>query len=137
MEHKNAAVLNHVAIPTECPCCGVVTNRITWVLQRKNIRTITRPIQRIRDLMGSVKDPVGLRVPGVHQVPCSCGTVYIRQTGRMVAIREQECKRHLRLGNLDKSANAQHGWETGHEIMFGETRLLHRSSNWHDNDKGI
>lgn len=46
--------------------------------------------------------------------------MYIGQTGRTVAITEQEHKHHLRLGNTNKSAVAQQGWETGHKILLDD-----------------
>lgn len=114
------------------PFCGSVTTHITRVLNHKNIRTVTCPAQKITDCMGSVKDPLGLHVPGVYQIPCACGKSYIGQTGRMVTMREQEHMWHLRLDNLNKSAVTQHGWDAGHEILVGNTKLLCRSSNWQD-----
>lgn len=82
--------------------------------------------------MGFVKDPLGFKVPRIYQIPCSFSKVSVGQTGRTVAIREQDHKCHLRLGNTDKSAIPQHGWDTGHEVLFGDTVLLHKSSDWHD-----
>lgn len=63
---------------------------------------------------------------------CSCGNVYIGQMRRAVAIREQEHKCHLRQGNIDKAVVAQHGWDTGPEILLGDTARLHKSSKWHE-----
>lgn len=90
------------------PFCVSVTNRITWLLRHKNLRTVTCPVQKIKDLMGSVEDPLGLWVPVGYQIPCSCGKSYIAQTGRAVTIREQEHKWPLKMGNIEKSAIAQH-----------------------------
>lgn len=117
------------------PFWGSVTNCIAHISWK--VKTLTKPHQKIRDLMGSVKDPLGLQVPGVYQIPWSCGKVYVGQTGRTVTIREQEYKYHLRTGNTDKSAVAQHGWDTGHEIWFGKTVLLHRSSRAWQNHQRI
>lgn len=69
---------------------------------------------KTRDLMNSVKGPLGLQVPGVYQIPCACEKVYVDQTGQPVTIREQEHKRHLRLGNIDTSAIAYHGRHTAY-----------------------
>lgn len=80
-----------------------------------------------------VTEPLGLQlVPGVYWIPCSCGKVYVGQTGRTVAVREQERTCHLKKINMDKSAIIQHGWDTRHEIRFENTRVLHRSSDWHE-----
>lgn len=82
--------------------------------------------------MHSDKDPLGLQVPGAYQIACSCGKVYVGQTGKTASNRAQEHKCHLKLGNTVKSATAQHGWDTGHAILFENTMLLHKFSNWHE-----
>lgn len=76
--------------------------------------------------MDPVKDTLGLNILGVYNIPCLCGHLYIGQTGRTVTIREIEHKRHLPLGNTEKSAIAQHGLNTGHMVKFEETALLHK-----------
>lgn len=35
-----------------------------------------------------------------------------------------------KLGHMDKSALADHGWKTGHSILFDRTELLCRSDQW-------
>lgn len=102
------------------------------MLKHRNIKTVTQPPQKIKHLILSMKDPQGLEVPGIYWIPCSCRLLYAGQTARMIAIREKKRKRHLRLGNTEKSVLTLHGWETGHSICFDRTTLLHRSSNWHE-----
>lgn len=81
--------------------CRSPSNCITLILTRQNIKTITRPYMKMRDLMSSVKDPLGLWVPVVYQTPFACGEVYVGQMGRTITIRQQEHKSHLRLGNIE------------------------------------
>lgn len=50
------------------------------------VKKKTKKAKKRGGLMHSVKDPLGLRVPGVYQILCSCGRVYIRQTGRTITI---------------------------------------------------
>lgn len=70
------------------PFCGSTSNRMTRILAHHNIKTVTRPFLKIKDLMRLVKDPLGLHVPGVYQIPCACGKVFVGQTGRTITIRE-------------------------------------------------
>lgn len=98
-------------------------------MQRRNIRTISRPPLKIKHVRRLVKDLLGLNVPGIYKIPCSCGLSYILgQTGKTVAIRENEHQCHLRIGNMDKLALAQHGWDTRHTICLAETAVLYVSS---------
>lgn len=113
------------------PFCGPRTNQLAKIFKHKNIRLVIHSPQNVKDLMRSVKDPLGLQVPWVHQIPCLRGKVYIGQAERTV-IRGQEYKCHLRLGSTEKSAIAQHWWDTRHAILLKNTMLLHKSSDWHE-----
>jgi hypothetical protein len=68
-----------------------------------------------------VKYDPGLKVPGVYDIPCECKKTYIGQTSRTIEARRKEHMRHLKLGQPDKSAVAQHAMETGHRIEFNNT----------------
>ena len=72
--------------------------------------------------MQPVKDILGLGVPSVYEIPCSCGLTYIGQTGRSTEIRCREHQHYLRLGQEEKSALVKHAWETGSRIYFNETK---------------
>ncbi|PSN46210.1 hypothetical protein C0J52_13149 [Blattella germanica] len=48
--------------------------------------------------------------------------------GRKVLERVNEHQCYMRLGYPEKSAVAQHSYDTGHRIMFGETALVEKSS---------
>ncbi|XP_076658339.1 uncharacterized protein LOC143362230 [Halictus rubicundus] len=58
-------------------------------------------------------------------LPCSCGKVYIGETGRSVSTRLTEHDRWLRL-KYTQSAVAEHHLATGHTIMLEETKLVFR-----------
>jgi hypothetical protein len=68
------------------PFVGTVFNRISRVLARHNIKSVGLPHMKSSRLLRPVKDPQGLRTPGVYRIPCECGRVYIGQTGRSVDI---------------------------------------------------
>lgn len=50
----------------------------------------------------------------VYQILWSCGKLF--RQGELL-LSENRSMWHLRLSNIDKSAIAQHGWATGHEIL--------------------
>lgn len=104
--------------------CGTVTNRLTRLLWRKNIRVIARSPLKIKQCMHILKDSLGLNAPGVYNIPYSWGHSYIEQTVRTVVIREAEKKHYLPLGNIDKSAVVLHRWNIGHMINFKETTII-------------
>ncbi|PSN47783.1 hypothetical protein C0J52_15224 [Blattella germanica] len=71
-------------------------------------------------------------MPGIYKIPCECSKVYIGQTGRTVFERVNEHQRYTRLGYPEKSAVAQHSYDTGHGIMFCEPGLVEKSSKYYD-----
>lgn len=84
----------------------------------------------MRQLLRPVQGPLSLQVPGVHKIPCTCGANYVGQTGWSITIRCKEHQSHLRLGHIDKSALAKHGWTTGHTVLFEQTEILYKSDQW-------
>lgn len=83
------------------PFYHTVTNRLARLLHRRQFRTVTYPYKKWRQYLQAVKDPLGLNVPAVYEVPCECGTKYIAQTGRLVSVRIKEHSSNVRLAQLD------------------------------------
>lgn len=52
------------------------------------------------------------------------------QTGKNVLVRQKEHRRHLKLGHVEQYTSADHGWRTGHTILFEHTEMLYRSDQW-------
>jgi hypothetical protein len=75
------------------PYQQAITNKISRLLAKHNIRTIHIPKKKNIHMLRPVKDDLGLKVPGVYRIPCECGEVYVGQTGRSV---EARCKEHMR-----------------------------------------
>jgi hypothetical protein len=71
-------------------------------------------------------------MPYTPGIPCECGKTYIGQTNRTIKTRRKEHMRHLRLGQPDKSAVAQHALETGHRVEFNKTCRLARTKGYMD-----
>lgn len=110
--------------------CSTVINCLTSLLQRRKIKTVSCPLTKTKLLMRSVKDLLGLNVPGVFKVPCMCRSRYLGQAGRSVLIRQREHWWHLHLGNIEKSTLAHQSWHTGHTICFQDTEVLYKSMAW-------
>ncbi|PSN47874.1 hypothetical protein C0J52_01236, partial [Blattella germanica] len=102
------------------------------LLSKHGIQTAFCPPAKIKNLLRSVKDDLGLRMPGIYKIPCECNKVYIGQTGRTVLEHVNEHQRYMRLGYSEKSAVAQPSYDTGHRIMFCETALVEKSSKYFD-----
>lgn len=106
------------------PYMPPVSNKIARLLHKNNIKTIHMPPPKVRQWVRPVKDSLGLRTPGIYEVPCQCGAVYIGQTGRTIEARCNEHKRCIRLGYPEKSAVAQHMYDHDHHINFQGVRNL-------------
>jgi hypothetical protein len=73
-----------------------------------------------------------LKAPGVYQIPCKCGKVYVGQTGRSIQAKCKEHIRHIHLNQPEKSAVAEHSVNTGHQIDFSNITILDRTSGYMD-----
>jgi hypothetical protein len=60
------------------------------------------------------------------------GEVYAGQTGQTTEIRYKEHTRHIYLGWPEKSAVAEHKFEMGHNIEFGNTTILGKAPGYMD-----
>ncbi|XP_076397942.1 uncharacterized protein LOC143266273 [Megachile rotundata] len=113
---------------TFLPYIQGTTDRIGRILRKHNIRTVFTTHTKIGQLLTSPKDPQPqLSTPGVYKIPCSCGQVYIGETGRSVNTRLKEHERCARLGYI-QSAVAEHQITTGHKILFEKTKVLAKTS---------
>jgi hypothetical protein len=54
-----------------------VSNKISRLLNKYNIKTGNIPARKNMHLLRPVKDNLGLRVAGIYCSPCECGKVYI------------------------------------------------------------
>jgi hypothetical protein len=114
------------------PYQQVVSNKIGRLLIKYNIKTVHVPKKKNRQLFRPANDDLGLKIPGVYRIPCECGKVYIGQTGRSIEARCKEHMRHRRLDQPEKSAVAEHSFNTGHQIDFNSTSVLERASEYMD-----
>ncbi|XP_076391768.1 uncharacterized protein LOC143265172 [Megachile rotundata] len=70
------------------------TDRIGRILRKHNIKTVFTTHTKIGQLLTYPKDPQPQpSTPGVYKILCSCGQVYIGETGRSVNTRVKEHER--------------------------------------------
>lgn len=69
-------------------------------------------------MLNTVKDYLGLRVLGIYCITCRCGYCYIGQTGHSILEIKKEHQICFRVGQLEKSALAEHAVSLNHEILF-------------------
>lgn len=80
---------------------------------------VFRPPPKVGQLMRSVKDQLGLVVPGVYWIPFSYAQWYIGETECSIIL---GCIEYLRLGQGDPNGwLANPGWKMVHQILFSST----------------
>ena len=115
------------------PYIPSVTDRIGRLLQKENIKTIYKPTRKVQECLRSAKDKRDpLSTSGIYRIPCTCGSVYVGTTKRSVNTRIKEHKANCRLGQIEKSAVAEHTLtKTDHRIKFEDTQVLATTSSYH------
>ncbi|GJQ75534.1 hypothetical protein Trydic_g17619 [Trypoxylus dichotomus] len=96
--------------------------QIIWDMRRRfcQIKTSTQKDQ-VETL--SAKD--------IYKIPCSCGLIYISETGRSVKTHTKEHKRCLKSGHVSSSAVAEYHIRTGHNILFEETSIIEKNPHFY------
>ena len=122
-EDKHYAVL---------PFVNGIHNKLSKIFKTYNIQCRFIPNKKIKNILRTPKDRLGLRMPGVYRISCECGACYIGQTGRTVQCRQKEHIRALKYGYVEKSTVAEHAIEQKHEILFEDTKVLHTEDRIHD-----
>jgi hypothetical protein len=66
------------------PYTQTTYGKLSRMLAKYNIKSVAIPSRKIASYMPPTKDAPGLRTPGIYNIPCECGKVYIGQSGRTV-----------------------------------------------------
>ncbi|XP_046395470.1 uncharacterized protein LOC124162815 [Ischnura elegans] len=68
-----------------------VTDKISRILHKHQIKTVFKPRTQIRDIIRNVKGREKLETEGVYQLKCgTCDQVYVGETGRTIRTRVKE-----------------------------------------------
>ncbi|XP_076247886.1 LOW QUALITY PROTEIN: uncharacterized protein LOC143187549 [Calliopsis andreniformis] len=113
---------------TFLPYIQGTTDRIGRILRKHKIRTIFTTHTKIKQVL----PPPRTRNHSYHQrgfTICTCGKVYIGETGRSMSTRLKEHERCTRLGYL-QSAVAEHQKATGHKILFNEAKVIAKTKGY-------
>ena len=118
------------------PYLGSSSDRLASELRRFGYRVGFYPLTRVRDL-SKLKDPVPvIDSPGVYLLTCSCGDLYVGQTGRALSKRFSEHRTHFNklqkkpsASNTSLSAMARHCFHQSHPFDSVHASLLHRCEN--------
>ena len=85
-----------------------------------------KSVTTLRSALIKVEDPNPMEKKSgvVYEVLCSCGKVYIGETKMTMETRMKEHRAAARLGQLEKSAIAEHAWKDGHAIDWSDVCVL-------------
>lgn len=109
----------YISLPYE----PVMFNRIKHLLEPHGIRPVARPSNTLgRSLFSNLKDKIPKENLSnvVYGINCSCGDLYIGNTGQYMSSRFQQ---HIN-GDADHSALSAHIIETGHQPSFNDMEVL-------------
>lgn len=91
------------------------------------------PFQRMSEVLSTYKDKSICRKCGVYSIECSCGHIYIGQTGRDLKDRVAEHKRSTNTGDIIRSAVSEHVWTNlneDHDIQWNNAHLIDEESRF-------
>jgi hypothetical protein len=109
------------------------SERISRILNRYDIFTIHKPINKLSSIFGLPKDPLPIdQLCGVvYQISCrDCGRDYIGQTGNSLQTRVKQHQAACRLWQPNKSALAEHSLGESHAIDWSAAKVVHRETKW-------
>jgi len=82
-------------------------------------------------MLDSAKDLIDLENhKGVYSIPCSCGKVYIGETGRSFGIRLKEHINDITRNRSEKSGLAEHACSSSHYICMEQAKLIHKEDHY-------
>jgi hypothetical protein len=107
-----------------------VTDRISRILSKKEIKTSFEPLVTIKQSMRSVKDKLNPHNgKGIYKIECSCGKCYIGETGRSFQVRIKEHGADIKNERIRTSALAEHSTKTKHHVRLEDTKILAKENH--------
>lgn len=82
-------------------------------------------------MLDSAKDSTDLKNhKGVYSILCSCGKLYIGETGRAVSIRLKEHINDIAKNRSENLALAEHAYSSSHYICMQHAKLIHKEDHY-------
>ena len=130
--HSNPAHSPAPPHPTAfLPFVEGISHKIARILIKKGVRCAFKPLSSIRSRLPPLKDSKDdLSASGVYKIPCSCGSLYIGETGRSFSTRIKEHSADIRHERVLKSALAEHSSSTKHHICLENAKILLKEDNF-------
>jgi len=97
---------------------------LSRILAKYSIKFVSLLPRKISSFLRPVKGDLLLRTSGPYSIPCGCGQVYIRQSGRSIETRIKEHHWHIWLGHPDTLVLAELGFSHNHVIKFQDTWIF-------------
>ena len=107
------------------PYIGHTSHKIQRILREADIKVYYRTRNKLETKLHTHKDrPDPSGEAGVYRIPCTCGKVYIGETGKDLTTRLNEHKAHGRRGECDKSAIIKHSTDSDHVIDWQKAEII-------------
>ena len=114
------------------PYIGHTSHKIQRILREADIKAYYRTRNKLETKLHTHKDrPDPSDQAGVYRIPCTCGKVYIGETGRDLTTRLNEHKAHGRRGECDKSAIIKHSTDSDHVIDWQKAEIIAPEKHWY------
>ena len=136
---RSCSVLRHRAQADQEPPLTTIAVRyisglsedIQRVCCQFNIRVAFRSKRSLRSMLTRVKDPLppDVQFKVIYKVPCFCGKANIGETARRLETRLKKHKDACRKQPTDKSAIAEHAWNSHCPIKWEEASVLDHARN--------
>lgn len=108
------------------------TDKISHILKKNNIKTTFKPMNTINRCLKLVKDPIERKHhKGVYLVTCSCGKVYIGETGHSILTMIEEHAADIKHNHSKTSALAEHSSKTNHHICIENSYVVAKIEQYH------
>ena len=111
----------------ERPC--YISAVLRRVCRKFDIKVIFKSGRTLRSVLTTLKDTLPpVKLPSVvYQIPCTCGKVYIGETGQRLETQIREHQDDCNRGMTGMSVVAEHAWGNQHCIDWEGTSVINRT----------